>query len=317
MGAVHARNWAKFSDVKLSIYDHDRTKAERLASLHGASVASDVNACLSSAIVWDICTPTPRHLDDILRGLRQNKIVACEKPLVRNWSDIQRVKEAAKESKGTVIPCHVVRNFSHFRRAHDLVQAGKIGKPAALTMHRGGRTPSGTQGWFLDHALSGGILLDLAIHEFDWLLWTIGPVVELTSRSIASQTGTGADYALTTLKFESGAVATVESSWLNYQGFHTTFDLSGSEGLIQHDSKLEASLTASDKSGVIYESALSTEEDPYFKQTKSIYEFALGSAEPAISLNEGIQAVAVSLAAIESARDRKTVQLDLKRLTSA
>lgn len=309
MGSVHARNWAKFDDVKLSIYDHDRTKAERLASLHKASVPTDVNACFEATQVWDICTPTPRHLDDLLRGLAANKIVACEKPLVRSWDDVRRLKEAAKNSKGTVIPCHVVRNFSHYRKAHDLIKAGKIGLPAAITMHRGGRTPSGTQGWFLDHSMSGGVLLDLAIHEFDWLLWTFGPVLEVMARSTASQSGSGPDYALTTLKFESGAVATVESSWLNYQGFRTAFDISGSEGLIQHDSHLEASLTASDKSGVVFESGLSPEEDPYYRQTRAIYQFAKGESEPAISLGEGIAAVTVSLAALDSAKENTTLRL--------
>ncbi len=309
MGSVHARNWARYEDVNLKIYDRDLSKSQKLASETNGSAVEDFKGSLQASSILDICTPTPFHLEYLLEGLRENKIIACEKPLVRSEAEIEALSEAVKSSHGQVIPCHVVRNFPPYLAAHRAIKDGKIGTPAAITMHRGGRTPSGSQEWFLDHCLSGGVLLDLAIHDFDWLIWTLGPAAEVTSRSISSKTGTGPDYALTTIKFESGAVATVESSWLDLQGFHTWFDISGSEGLLQHDSKKEASVILGKGTGMIYESSLCQPDDPYTKQTDSIYRVAKFKEAPAVQFEEGIQAVRLSLASIESAKNLSTVSL--------
>ncbi|PMZ00384.1 gfo/Idh/MocA family oxidoreductase, partial [Pseudomonas sp. FW306-02-F02-AB] len=80
------------------------------------------------------------------------------------------------------------------------------------------------------------------IHDFDWLRWTLGEVKSLYSRSVQARHGEGPDYCLTTLTFESGAIAHVESTWMDPSGFRTTFEVAGSAGLIQHDSRETSSL---------------------------------------------------------------------------
>ncbi len=82
----------------------------------------------------------------------------------------------------------------------------------------------------MDHQRSGGVLVDLAIHDFDWLRWTFGEVVSVSSRSVASKSMKGPDYALTVLKHESGTVSHVETTWMDPAGFSTSFEVAGSYG---------------------------------------------------------------------------------------
>src|SRR5688572_21354255 len=109
-------------------------------------------------------------------------------------------------------------------------------------MRRGGGQPKGEGMWFRDYERSGGVLLDLAVHDFDWLRWTLGEISQVYSRSLGITRGSGPDYALTTLSFASGAVAHVESTWMDPSGFRVAVEVAGSEGIIEYDSRLTPSL---------------------------------------------------------------------------
>src|SRR5204863_4959008 len=143
--------------------------------------------------------------------------------------------DAAAKANVPLMPGQVVRFFAEYATGNRLVKEGKVGKPAAARTRRGGLAPMGSHGWFQDYQRSGGVLLDLAVHDFDWLRWTLGEVKHLYSRSVGVATDGGPDYALTVLTFESGAVAHVESTWMDPSGFRTAFEVCGSEGMIQFD----------------------------------------------------------------------------------
>lgn len=309
MGRVHARSWKQIPDVELTIFDTTWTKADELARAHGAGRATSFAAGIDECDAVDICTPTPQHFDYALQAAKAGKAVLCEKPILRTLERADELKEAVAQSGSLFMPGHVVRFFPNYRKAHDLIVAGEIGRPAAFTLHRGGKGPVGTDAWFQDESLSGGVLLDLAIHDFDWLLWTIGPVAELTSRRVDMKEVAGRDFALTTLKFECGAVAVVESTWMDPSGFHTWFDLSGSNGLLQHDSREESSLSLNAGSRSGWENPRAPGTDPYYLECKALRDAFVGEAPLAVTLDEGLAALKVSLAAIESARLKKSVRI--------
>ena len=103
---------------------------------------------------------------------------------------------------------------------------------AGLANARGGPRPAGT--WFADHAQSGGVLIDVLVHDFDWLRWTLGEVERVSCRT-AGQEGR-IDYALVTLRFRSGAIAHVEGAWAQGR-FGTSVEVAGDGGLLRHDSR--------------------------------------------------------------------------------
>ena len=209
------------------------------------------------------------------------------------------------------MPGQVVRYFPEFRKGHALVRDGKVGKPAAAHTRRGGLAPRGGAGdWFMDHARSGGVLLDLAIHDFDWLRWTLGEVTSVYSRSVGAQTGSGADYALTTLAFDDGAVAQVEATWMDPSGFRTTFEVCGSEGMIEYDSRNTPTLRTHigpPKEGQPArrggnEAPLLPSDDPYYHQLKGFLDAVRTGTPPPVTGFDGLMAVSIGLAAIESAK---------------
>lgn len=215
----------------------------------------------------------------------------------------------SKTAGTLLVPAHVVRFFPEHAAAHRAIAKGAIGLPASVRLRRGGGAPKAD--WFLDSDLSGGILLDLAVHEFDWLLWTIGPAVSVTSRSVRRGDRKGdfkGDYALTTISFANGCVAHVESTWMDPSGFRATIEASGNKGMLEYDSRENPSLRTH-TGQTANENLYASFDDPYFKQLRAFVSAARGEAEPAVTAQEGFDAVRLACAAIESADNGRTVRL--------
>ena len=135
------------------------------------------------------------------------------------------------------------------------------------------------------------------IHDFDWLRWTLGEVKSLFSRSLSSdETGSGPDYhALTTLTFENGCVAHVEGTWMDPGGFRTSFEIAGSKGLIQHDSRDNSALRTTTKATgsegaplPSLEGNFGPLEDPYYLELDGFLTAVRTSTLPPISGRDGI-----------------------------
>jgi len=312
MGNVHANQYAKMPDVSVVVFDGSAERARPLAERIGGTLVDSVEKLLESADVVDICLPTDLHAEFGLRVIEAGRPVFMEKPVCRSWEQAIALGEAAAKHGVPVMPGQVVRFFPEFRTGHNLVKSGAVGTPAAARTRRGGGAPAGSRSWFMDHSRSGGILLDLAIHDFDWLRWTFGEVKFLESRSVAAKTKTGPDYALTTLTFESGVVAHVESTWMDPNGFRVSYEVAGKDGLISYDSSEHSDLkisTSGDKSTGSYlavnENPLSPTDDPYYLELKGFLDSVRNGTPPPVTLEDGIKALAISLAAIESTETGK------------
>lgn len=173
----------------------------------------------------------------------------------------------------------------------------------------------------MDHARSGGVIFDLAIHDFDWLRWTLGDVKRLYARSVAAQRGSGPDYALITMTFDAGAVAHVEATWMDPSGFRVAFEVCGSGGMIEYDSRLAATLRthvgALSASGDPRDAAtlpkggpeapLSPTDDPYYQELRAFLDAVKSNAPPPVSPHDGWMAMSIALAALESAKTGRVV----------
>ncbi len=304
MGATHARHYSNLGTAEIAIFDVDSERREALANRHGIRAFDNEEAMLAWADAVDICTPTPLHADQALRAIREGKGLLIEKPLAHGLEEARSIVEAANRAEVPLMVGQVVRFFPEFARAHKLVKDGKVGRPAAIRVRRGGGAPKSE--WFMDHTKSGGILVDLAVHDFDWLRWTFGEVSHLYARSVGAKTNRGPDYALTTLTFESGAVAHVESTWMDPAGGRVTLEVCGSEGMIQFDSRNAASLRTNTGPAARLESPLSAEDDPYRNQLAAFVRYLEG-AEPPVTGEDGFMALSIGLAARASALGGRVV----------
>lgn len=309
MGGVHANKYAMMPDVQVSVFDIDPDKLDAFCSARGLQAQNSLGTLIESSDAVDVCLPTFAHLETCRASLAAKKPTLVEKPMAGNVADAEAMVELAKSESTLLVPAHVVRFFREHAAAHRLVKGGTVGDPASIRLRRGGGPPKAD--WFLDSELSGGILLDLAVHEFDWLLWTLGAATQVTSRSVR-RGGRGGDvkgeYALTTVSFANGCVAHVESTWMDPSGFRATIEISGNEGMIEFDSRDNPSLRTHIGQSV-NENLYAALDDPYYLQLKAFVAAAQGQAAPAVTASEGLEAVRLACAAIESADTGRTVQV--------
>lgn len=304
MGNVHTMKYRQIPNVEVRFFDRSDERAAAFSQKHGVQASASVEDLIAWADVVDVCLPTDMHLETAEVLLNAGKGVLMEKPMAFDLQQCRKLIELEKSTGGWVMPLHVVRFFPEFARAAQVVKSGQLGRVATLRTRRGGLFPTGSDGWFRDFRRSGGVLLDLCMHDFDWMRWVNGEVKRVLSRSLAFQRDGDlpGDYSLTVLEFDNGAIGHVEGTWLDPGGFRTTLEVCGSEGQIEHDSRTTKSLVVNTTSGNWTESPVAASDDPYFRQLSAgLQAFATKSAPPVTS-HDGFAAVAISRAAMQSAQ---------------
>lgn len=302
MGNTHARHLRRVPEVDLCVFDQDTLRAQEFGARHSCSCCASEEELFSKADLVHVCLPNDLHATVGLRALGAGKAVFMEKPLAGTLDDARSLRHAADQAGVPFMVGHVVRYFAEYRRAHQLVADGAIGTVGVARLRRGGGPPArqGTN-WFLEHDRSGGILIDLAVHDFDWIRWTLGEVEWVDARSVGTRTGNGADYALTTLGLKSGALAHVETTWMDPGGFRTTLEVTGSTGMIEYDSRSATALRLSKQGGGASEGPLAPDDDPFFLQLRAWVESVRAGSMPPVGASEGFRSLAIAVAARESA----------------
>ena len=305
LSRVHVRHLSRLTDIGFEIYDRDATHAQTLASECSGKAVESFDALLEGCDAIDIITPNDCHAEYAVKAIQAGKHVFIEKPLEVSTVTAKPIVEAAKLSDKTIMVGHVVRYFPMYKKGHDMVASGAVGTPAAARMTRGGGMPGGEGGWFADHARSGGVFVDLAVHDFDWLLWTLGPVTKVFAKSVGAKEGKGPDYGLATLTFESGCVAHVESTWMDQTESRTAFEVSGSDGMIEFDSRSTPTL----RSGLKLDQNFNTDDDPFYCQMKDFVD-AVREGKPApLTVLDAYKALEIAEACVTSAKTNAPVFL--------
>ena len=214
--------------------------AADLVSRFGGRAVDTVEELLNSCDVVDIATPTPTHGELALAALAAGRPVVCEKPLARTSVEAERVIEAFEAAGVALYPGHVVRFFGEYAAMHAAVMAGAIGRIAVQRFTRSGSAP--VAGWFHDDALSGGLVLDQSLHDLDFARWNAGEVA--TAYALESAAA-GVRSVQVVLTHVGGALSFVHGTWARPgTRFRTTFDIAGSDGVLQHDSAEHLGLTS-------------------------------------------------------------------------
>lgn len=309
MGSVHGMKYAQMDDVDLHVLDRDPEKGSEWAEKLGAKAVHSREELFAECDAADICLPTDLHAEAAIQALEAGCHVLCEKPLARTLEEADRMIAAAEKAERILMPAQVVRWFPEHEKAHDLICEGAIGTPASVRMRRGGGAPEGSDSWFQDLSRSGGAMLDVAIHDFDWLLWTIGPAVEVSARSARlganAKLGIAGDLCLATITHESGCISHVEATWLDQVGFRTKLEVSGSDGLVEFDSRVGSAISQFPRVDRI----TTDSHDPYYRQSREFVDACRAGSKPPVSAQEGRAALALALAAMESAEKGSPVVL--------
>ena len=317
MGSTHARAYHRIEGATLvgvvDPFEKGRAVAAALNVPHYESV-QDVDP--SSFDVVDVCVPTFLHREYVEWAARMGKNILCEKPIALTLDDALAMKRICDESGVRLMIGHCVRFFPEYELAKRKIEQDEIGHVAVARLFRGGGHPATTtwNDWYANRRLSGGVMVDLMIHDFDFLRWTFGPVSRVFAKSIRDESNR-LGLALVTLRFRNGTIAHVEGSWA-HQGFGTRYEFAGSKGLLAHNSfavnslKVERNVPVmSDNPSVhvprspLHKSAYQLEIEDFLDALKTGREFR-------VSAEDAREALRIALAAVESAESGRPVEMD-------
>jgi predicted dehydrogenase len=319
MGNVHANAWRAAGATITGIVSSRVDEAAALAARVGARAVSSVAELLEMVDVVDICTPTPFHLEYTRLAANAGKHVVCEKPIARNLEDARAMMDACQTANVRLFIAHVVRFFPQYRAAKDTVSSGQIGDLGVIRLKRAAYQPQiAGDNWFLDESKSGGMIVDLMIHDFDCARWLGGEIERVYARSARGiRPDAPGDYALVTLRFKSGAMALIEGGWAYPKGvFRTAIDIAGADGLIEWNSDASSTLrpflenTVVDGAPDVGLPVSILAEDPYETQIRHVKHALETDAPFLVTPQDALEALRIALAARMSLETGRAVKLE-------
>ena len=268
-----------------------------------------------------LVTPTTLHAGQIIAALGAGKHVFSEKPLALNLADCLRVEaEAARHPRLKVMIGYVRRFDASYRAAHDKIAAGAIGRPFLVHSQTADRNDPG--GFFVRFApTSGGILLDMSVHDIDaarWLLGAAGATRVYATGTIAIHEGLAAcgdvDNAVATIEFEGGQLATLYASRTMAHGHETATEIVGTAGrlTVGRNPSLDR-VEIADAHGVRNECTPTFYErfaEAFLCEAQAFVDIVADDRAPPVTLRDATEATRIGIAVTESLRTKRIVELE-------
>lgn len=213
MGKMHANCYKAIPDVKVEgVYDIRPEEAQKAAEITGAKVYGNPDDLINSDVdTINICVPTYLHKDYVIKTARAGKNIFCEKPFTLNMKDTEEAIKEIKKAKIKVMFGMVVRFWPDYMEFKKIVDSKKYGKLTTLVCTRvSGHPLYCWNGWFSDPKLSGSAVLDLHIHDTDFIFYLLGKPKSV--RTMGTKTKRGWEHVFTTYEYR-GISVIAEGGW--------------------------------------------------------------------------------------------------------
>ncbi len=317
MGEAHAAAWRSLGVASLAIHDSVPAAAERLAARFGATAAPSLGDLFQGSDVVDVCTPTHLHRQVVEAAAAALRPVICEKPLARTVEDGEAMTSACRAAGVPLFVAHVVRYINEYVAARQAVEAGRVGRLAVVRLRRElSRPKKPADHWFFDPDKSGGVMMDLLVHDYDYARYLAGDVESVWARTVRDASGADVDYGFAVLRHVSGAITHVSGGWVYPSPvFRTGFEVAGDGGLIQYESTDSIAVTpylvgereAGEASTGLPDSPVA--ENPWALELADFVASIQGGGPPRVTAEDGLEAVRIATAVIDSARTGRPVRL--------
>ena len=320
IGKVHAETVASgIPEAEIvSITDLDHDAARRVADrCRIACVAASSEEILSDPRVDAvlICSSTDTHAELIVEAARAGKHIFCEKPIAHDLAKIDAALEAVAKA-GVKLQIGFNRRFDpNFGRVRRAVQSGEIGTPRL--MHIISRDPAPPPISYVK--VSGGMFLDMTIHDFDMARFLIGDEVEevFVAGGVMVDEAIGAagdlDTAVTVLRFRRGVIGTIDNCRQAAYGYDQRVEILGSLGAIATENCYPNQATVSTGSEVRKDLPLNFFMDRYREsfatEMRCFVEAVIHDHPTPVSGEDGRIPVVMGLAARKSFEERRPVRL--------
>lgn len=317
MGLTHLDAYANMPNVEVvGVVDTRPDAAAAAAELATATPypSYDEFTAAEEPDLIDICLPTAYHRDLAVRVAREGRHVILEKPMARLLEDADRIIEAFSNSQGRLFVAHVVRFFPEYVQLKEMIDAGRFGEVGVVRTSRKAPFIGGWNDWYANWQASGGLVVDMLVHDFDFLRWSFGEVERVYAKSLVGREYNRVDYALVTLRFRNGVIAHVEGHWGYPDPFWYSVEVAGTKALASVDSRkyAPARILVNERtiaSGNGESPGSSLGQNPYQLELEHFVRCVETGEEPVVSEVDGYEALRISLAAMESAMSRVPISL--------
>jgi predicted dehydrogenase len=246
--------------------------------------------------------PTYLHAEYSIKALRAGINVLCEKPMALNVADCSRMIDAARSSGKVLQIGHCLRFWPEYRRAKEIVDGGEYGSVVAATFQRLGSPPIWAwDNWLADERRSGGMVLDLHIHDTDFVQYIFG-IPHAVQSFGAKTTGGQMIHIVTEYLYDDGKVVTAEGSWgmMASFGFEMSFNIMLEKATLVYDCTRQPTLRACPAQGEAFAADL-PEGDGYLLEIAYFAKRIRGEGtEEVITLEQSRESVRIVEAEKES-----------------
>jgi predicted dehydrogenase len=237
LGHLHANGLSRVKDVQLvAVCDKrpEQLKAKVVETNLGAAkpefdiaaarTYTDFREMLAAEKLDVLVTalPTDLHAPYAILAMEAGCHVFSEKPMALRVEECDRMIAVRNRTRRQLMIGQCLRFFPAYEALRETVQDGRYGKLLSLSMERIGGYPRwSSENWFMDHRRSGGTILDLHLHDVDWVYYALGKPAAIQAAGRVGDTG-GVDDVTSVWEYRNGPLVSFRSSWL-YAGFTMSF----------------------------------------------------------------------------------------------
>ena len=321
MGQIYAEHLARHGQVRIaSVSDLVGERAAQLAEKFGVeSWTADYREILQDPSIDAVfvTSSTSTHRQVVIATAEAGKAIFCEKPIALTLEDTDDMI-AALDRTGVMFQAGFMRRFDRgYAAAKRQIEDGAIGEP--VTFKSIGRDPFCPDLEYAKPSVSGGLILDMAIHDFDLARWLMADEV----RRVQTEGGTLAfpqlntvgdiDNAVVNMRFQGGALGNVEVSRNALYGYDIRTEILGTKGGLNVGYYQHTPLLLMTTRGIQYDMVPYIVErfgDAYRAQTYDFVDRVLYDREPAVDARDARAALLIGLAATRSYHEDRVVALD-------
>jgi scyllo-inositol 2-dehydrogenase (NAD+) len=320
LGRVYARDLAtRIAETRLpAVADLSPGLAAQIADEFGVPESyEDPYALIASrnvdAVV--VVSPTHTHKDLVIAALELGKPVFCEKPLALSLAECREVQDAVARKAGFFQMGFMRRFDPGYVAGKKKVEEGQIGTPVVFKATS--RDPYRPSLEYANPASSGGILVDMGIHDFDLARWFMGDVASVSAiggvLAYPEMAAIGdIDNAIATLVFANGCLGVIDLTRNGIYGYDISTELLGTQGTVRIGYLRETPIVMMTKNSVAHDTVpyfMERFERAYTLQLQNFAQNILTGAEPPITVTDGVEALRVALAATAAFRGGRSVNV--------
>ena len=320
IGKVHLSNVQQYCpDAQVIAACRVREKHMDFLKVHGVSLHFDtfeqmVQDDRVQAVI--IASPTAFHYQHIQQAIACGKPIFCEKPIDLDHQKVKKVAQWVAESGIPFMVGFNRRYDPHILALKESILQGKIGFPRLVKITS--RDPEPPSLEFVE--TSGGLFLDMAIHDFDMARYLVDDrVVEVSAKGaifgdLPLSQFDDIDTAVTTLIFEKGTMVQIDNSRYSAYGYDQRLEVFGEKGMVQTKNILEDALVWSDASGQHRARSQRFFTERYAQSYRNIIQHFVVSLQQGsplgISAQDGLAALNIAMAAKQSVKENRPIAIE-------